>query len=112
MEADQRPTLFYKHTCPPCQWMSRLACLLSLGVIRRRPLDSREAEELYRRFPEHAGQLVLIDLDRVTFGRMVFAAVPGAVLHHWITASGTRMRRLFRFLARRGRVSSQQGRMS
>src|SRR5262245_19999176 len=79
----ERPTLFYKNTCPPCQWMSRLVVIYSLGVIRRVALTSAEARELYRQFPDHAGQLVLIEQGRITFGRMVFAMVPRAVLLTW-----------------------------
>jgi hypothetical protein len=85
METQSRPALFYKHDCPPCQWMSRLAVILSLGVIRRVPLDSAEAKELYRKFPEHEGQLVLIGVGRPVFGRMVFAALPRTVLVTWAT---------------------------
>lgn len=75
-----RPTLFYKGTCGPCRWMSLLAVLFSLGLIRRNPIDSAEAKALYARYPEHEGQLVLLEANRVTFGRRVFAAVPRVVL--------------------------------
>jgi hypothetical protein len=75
-----RPTLFYKNTCGPCGWMSRLAVVLSLGVIRRQPIDSAAAKALYARYPEHDGQLVLADGDRVTFGRRVFAEVPRVIV--------------------------------
>jgi hypothetical protein len=59
--------------------MSRLAVLLSLGVIRRNPIDSQAARALYERYPGHDGQLVLVDRSRVTFGRRVFAAVPRVI---------------------------------
>lgn len=75
-----RPTLFFKNTCPPCQWMSRFVVLFSLGVVQRTPIDSTEAKELYRRYPEHEGQLVLVEHGRVTFGRRVFLAVPRVIL--------------------------------
>ena len=75
-----RPTLFYKPTCPPCRWMSKMAVILSLGVIRRVPIDSREAAALYRHHPDNEGQLMLREGTRVTFQRRVFAAVPRIIL--------------------------------
>lgn len=60
--------------------MSRLAAAFSLGLIRRSPIDSAEAKALYARHPEHEGQLVLLESNRVTFGRRVFAAVPRVVM--------------------------------
>lgn len=76
----RRPKLFYKSTCPPCCWMSRLAVILSFGIIRRVAISSAEAKTLYRQYPEHEGELVLIHPHGVTFGRKVFAAVPLVVL--------------------------------
>jgi hypothetical protein len=75
--------------------MSRLVVWFSLGTIRRVPLTSNEARELYRRFPEQEGQLVLIQGDRVTFGRMVFAAVPRTVLVAWLHALLPRQTRMW-----------------
>ncbi|MEM6793143.1 MAG: hypothetical protein AAF725_04140 [Acidobacteriota bacterium] len=75
-----RPTLFFKPTCPPCRWMSKLAVILSLGVIRRVPIDSQEAAALYRNYPDKEGQLMLQEGTRVTFQRRVFAAVPRVIL--------------------------------
>ncbi len=86
-----RPTLFFKPTCEPCQWMSRLAVALSLGTIRRVAINSQEADALYRRYPGREGQLVLIEGQRVTFQRRVFAAVPRLIL---TTAPRLLMRRL------------------
>jgi hypothetical protein len=79
-----RPALFFKETCPPCQWMSKLAVALSLGTIRRVPLGSDEARDLYARYPEHDGQLVLIERHHTTFGRLVFAAVPRVIITTWV----------------------------
>jgi hypothetical protein len=76
----RRPKLFYKSTCPPCCWMSRLAVILSFGIIRRLAISSAEAKTLYRQYPEHEGQLVLVHPHGVTFGRKVFAAVPLVVI--------------------------------
>lgn len=78
--APARPRLFFKRTCPPCTWMSRLVVVFSLGLVRRTPIDSDEAAELYRKHPGHEGQLVLLVGRRVTFGRRVFLSVPRIVL--------------------------------
>jgi len=75
-----RPTLFYKSTCPPCRWMSRLSVVLSLGIFRRIAINSAEAKELYSRYPDQRGKLVLIHPYGVTFGRKVFAVTPFAIL--------------------------------
>lgn len=75
-----RPQLFYNRHCPPCQRMSRLVILFSLGVIRRVAIDSAEASAFYQDFPEYEGQLILVERHRVTAGLLVFAAIPQAVL--------------------------------
>ena len=75
-----RPQLFYKRNCRPCQWMSRLVIIFSLGIIRRIAIDSAEAHTFYQEFPEHEGKLVLIERHQITFGRLVFVAIPKAVL--------------------------------
>lgn len=83
-----RPRLFFKRTCPPCRWMSRLVVVFSLGLVERAPIDSDEAAALYRRHPGHEGQLVLLERRRVTFGRRVFLAVPRIVLTAPIILTG------------------------
>jgi predicted DCC family thiol-disulfide oxidoreductase YuxK len=87
-----RPSLFYKATCPPCRQLSRVAVGLSLGHIRRVPLESDEARALYDRYPEHRGQLMLRHGDRVWFGLDVLKAVPGAVLRTWRRAASAGLR--------------------
>ncbi|MDP9611075.1 hypothetical protein JOF35_003352 [Streptomyces demainii] len=74
------PVLFYKATCPPCRSLSRLAVIVSLGVIRRVPIGSDAGRALYARYPGHEGQLILLETRRVTFGRRVFAAVPRVIV--------------------------------
>ena len=73
---NERPTLFYKPTCPPCRWMSKAAVVLSMGVIRRVPISSEEAAVIYREHPGREGQLMLRQGRRVSFQRRVFAEVP------------------------------------
>ncbi len=78
----ERPVIFYNGVCPPCQWMSRLAVLLSLGLIRRAPLAALDSTRLYEKFPQARGQIVLLYQRRVAYGRPVFASLPGVVLAH------------------------------
>jgi len=78
-----RARLFYKSTCSPCQWMSKLAVFLSLGTIHRIPISSEEAKDLYRSNPEKEGQLILVLGKQNIFGPMVFAAVPRCILMAW-----------------------------
>jgi predicted DCC family thiol-disulfide oxidoreductase YuxK len=88
----RRPHLFFDGHCPPCQWMSRLAVRLSLGTIRRVPLESAAAQRLYDRYPQARGQLVLLYRDHMYFGRPVFAALPPVVLGHWLIVIGRVLR--------------------
>ncbi|MGH1386567.1 hypothetical protein [Kordia sp.] len=78
-----RARLFYKSTCPPCKWMSKLATILSLGTIKRISIYGEEAETLYQQYPDHRGQLVLKVGKKVTFGRSVFAEVPRCIVMAW-----------------------------
>ena len=81
--ARRRPHLFFNGHCPPCRWMSRLAVRLSLGSIRRVPLESADAQTLYEAYPQARGQIVLLYRQYMSFGRPVFAALPLVVLAHW-----------------------------
>lgn len=87
----ERPTLTYKPTCPPCRWMSRLAGVLSLGVVRRVPVEGAEAEALYDRYPDHRGELVLRDGDDTWFQRRVFLAIPLVISRTWMRVIGARL---------------------
>ena len=84
--SDIRPSLFYKNSCPPCRQLSRVALVLSLGHIRRVPLDSSEAEVIYAQYPARRGQLMLRHGERVWFGLDVLRAIPMAVLRTWVRA--------------------------
>lgn len=74
-----RPALIYKAACPPCRWMSRLVVLGSAGLVVRVPLDGARAKAVYRAYPEHDGELVLLQPSGPSFGRRVFAMLPIAV---------------------------------
>lgn len=81
-----RPSLFYKNTCPPCRQLSRVALVLSVGHIRRVPLDSAEADIIYAEYPDKRGQLMLRHGARVWFGLDVLRAIPAAVVRTWLGA--------------------------
>ncbi len=55
-----RATLFYKSYCPPCQWMSKLAVILSLGSIKRVPIEGEVANRLYETYAEHQDSSFLL----------------------------------------------------
>jgi predicted DCC family thiol-disulfide oxidoreductase YuxK len=79
-----RPHVFFDGHCPPCIWMSRVAVRLSLGAIVRVPLQSDAARRFYYRYPQARGQIVLLYRDHASFGRPVFASLPGVLVTHWL----------------------------
>lgn len=88
-----RPSLFYKATCPPCRQLSRVAVALSLGLVRRMPLSSEQAEQIYASHPQHRGQLMLRDGTEVYFGLRVLRRLPHAVVRTAIRAIRHALRR-------------------
>ncbi len=85
-----RSTLLYRATCPHCRLLARIAVLLSLGTIARRPLDSREAQDLYARHPDSRGRLALVHGPAIYTGARTLT---GAVLVVLSTLGG-RVRRV------------------
>jgi len=79
----RRAALFFKRQCPPCAFVSRLAVVLSLGVIRRVPLDSAQARDFYAQYPALEGMPVLVHGARVVAGPAVFLAIPRVVAVRW-----------------------------
>lgn len=60
--------LLYRGTCSRCRLLSRILTLLSLGVLARLPIGSRDAERLYERFPRSRGKLALVGPHGVYVG--------------------------------------------
>lgn len=58
--AKSRPKLLYRGRCRKCRMLSRLAVVLSLGLIVRVPLESPEAEALLRSCGLPRNKLLLI----------------------------------------------------
>jgi hypothetical protein len=73
----ERPILLYRGSCPKCRLLSRLAVIAALGVLRRIPIGSDEADRLYRRHPGTEGQLALFHGDLMATGPRV---IPLALL--------------------------------
>lgn len=71
--------LFFKRQCPPCVVLSRLAVVLSLGAVRRVPLDAAQARDFYAQHPALEGMPVLVHGGRVAAGPAVFLALPRVV---------------------------------
>jgi len=79
-----RPLLFYAGACPLCRLLSRGVVLLSLGAIRRIPLDRAEAEAFFLRdHPESRGKPVLVHGGRIAAGAAVLPAILRAVAAVW-----------------------------
>jgi predicted DCC family thiol-disulfide oxidoreductase YuxK len=79
-----RPLLFYAGACPLCRLLSRGVVLLSLGAIRRVPLDRAAAEDFFLRdHPQARGKPVLVHGGRVAAGAAVLAAIPRAIAAAW-----------------------------
>jgi len=68
--------LLYRGSCARCRVLSRLAVLLTLGTLRRVPLDSDEADRLRQLYPVTRGKLALIDGRRVVHGARVVVEAP------------------------------------
>ncbi len=85
--SERRPRLLFKSTCPPCRRISNLVVLISLGTIRRVPLDSSEARKVYALFPEHEGEPVLINEQQAIFGWQIFIALPVMIMRVWLRAA-------------------------
>jgi hypothetical protein len=75
--------------------MSKLVVYFSFGLIQRVSVSSQYAESLYQMFPQHRGQMILIDKQNITAGRMVFAVLPMTVLKYLVTITRRGVSRIF-----------------
>lgn len=76
----RRPVLIYRSRCRPCRRLSRVARLLSLGVVVAFADVSAEAEHFWGDYPELRDRLILISGSSITTDRAVFTGIPAAVL--------------------------------
>jgi predicted DCC family thiol-disulfide oxidoreductase YuxK len=80
----EKAVLLYAGRCPKCRFLSALLVKLSLGSMRRVPLERDEARQFYRvEHPEAQGLPALSEGERFTFGWRVFFAVPRLILQTW-----------------------------
>lgn len=73
------PVLLYRATCPRCRFLSRLLVGLSLGTLRRIPVDSDEARELYDLHGQERGKLAVLHRGRFTTGGRIVPALGIAI---------------------------------
>lgn len=79
--------LLYAGACPKCRFLSALLVKLSLGAMRRLPMEREEARRFYFvEHPEAKGLPALAEGDRFTYGWRVVLAVPRLILRTWWTA--------------------------
>jgi predicted DCC family thiol-disulfide oxidoreductase YuxK len=78
--------LLYRASCLRCRWLARLATTVAFGAMRRVPLDSGAARQLYERLPQTRGKLALIEADRVWIGVEVVPAGLGVAARGLIRA--------------------------
>lgn len=76
-----KPILLYRGTCAKCRLISRLVVGLSLGLVRRVPVLSPEARDLYDAYFIKSGKLALVGKGRMfTDARAVLEIVPMVLL--------------------------------
>lgn len=81
----KRPLLLYAGSCPKCRFLSWLVVALSLGVVRRVPLERPEWKRFYEvDHPEARGYPVLFRRGRPVLGARVFWMVPVVLIETWV----------------------------
>ena len=75
--------IMYRDTCKKCRLLSWVAVILSLGVLRRIPISSDQAQILYEAHPESRGKLLLVLDHHVITGSQVIWRFP-TVLPFWL----------------------------
>ena len=79
----QAATLLYSNRCPKCRFLSAVLVRMSIGMLRRVPIEGSGSAAFYDQHPEGRGYPALIDEERITTGPAVFMAVPLFVLRAW-----------------------------
>jgi len=78
-----RAILLYAGACPKCQFLSSVIVKLSLGAIRRVPMEREEADRFYVEHREARGYPALVEGERFTYGLGVLRSVPRLILQTW-----------------------------
>jgi hypothetical protein len=86
-----RPTLLYRANCPKCRFLSAAIVVLSCGWVRRIPVDSPEALQLYNRFGQTRGRLALLYRGSFRTGWAIPVFTLIAVLWGVVGAGGRRL---------------------
>jgi hypothetical protein len=83
-EYDPRPVLLYAGACPKCRFLSALLVWLSLGSLRRVPLDRPDAEQFYDRDHREArGRPAIVEDRRIIYGWRLILALPRLIARSW-----------------------------
>jgi hypothetical protein len=85
------PVILYRARCPRCRFLSRLLVAISLGMLRRIPVDSAAAHEIYDRYGIERGKLALLYRQRLRTGRFI-------VLSLWLALVDSGLNRVFQGL--------------
>jgi predicted DCC family thiol-disulfide oxidoreductase YuxK len=81
---DARFVLLYAGACPKCRAVSRILIALSLGTMRRVPMEREEAHAFYDARPEARGRPALVAGEELTYGWPVVLAVPRLLARVWM----------------------------
>jgi hypothetical protein len=116
-----RPWLYYRATCPRCRVISRLLTLGSLGLVRRVPMATTEAQRVYADYGQEQRRPALYYRGLFVTGWRILPAIGAAMLqspfvlvHLGVRAAGARMERtpavrLGRETGFRSRVNTSNG---
>jgi hypothetical protein len=84
--SDDHPKLYYRATCGRCRVISAILTALSLGVVQRLPLSSREALELIAAESLKDGRPALFFRGRFTSGFWLLPCLGIATLNFMVCA--------------------------
>lgn len=79
--SDDRPKLYYRATCGRCRAISAILTMLSVGVVQRLPLSSREALGLIRAGSLNDGRPALFYRGHFTSGLWILPCLGIATLN-------------------------------
>lgn len=79
--------LLYRDTCIKCRILSYLVLLMSIGTVKRIPIDSEVARKLLKAHQLSASKAILVENGKVYHGTAMIIAVFKAIQHNVIKQS-------------------------
>jgi hypothetical protein len=67
--------LVYRSTCPKCRWLSKIALIITFNQLRRIPLSSDEAQQIYAAFPGTKNKLAVFYRGKLYIGKKVIGGI-------------------------------------